>query len=148
MTLVNFKHRPVGRNFNNLLDDLFLEFPSIKSNEWVAGSNAQAAPVNVRETDNSYELEVIAAGFEKGDFSIQLENDLLTITAERKSEKEDKTGKYLRQEYKFRSFKRSFTVKENIDAEGIAAQYVNGVLLLNLPKKTEVRASAKNITVH
>ena len=70
---------------------------------------------------------------------------MLTIEGVKNTESKD--AKDLRAEYRYESFKRSFTVDENIQAEAISAQYVNGVLRLNLPKKPEVKASAKQIEI-
>jgi len=92
-------------------------------------------------------LEVIAPGFEKEDFKINLEKNLLTISADKKSENEVKTEKHLRNEYKHQSFKRSFTIDEKINTETIDAKYVNGILTLNLPKKQEVKPTPKQINI-
>jgi HSP20 family protein len=147
MTLVNFKARPVERNFNNVMDTFLTGFPSVFRDEFATGSAKQFAPVNVVDTENGYELELIAPGFDKDDFTIQLDKNLLTIGAEQKREKEAKSGKHLRQEYKFQSFKRSFTLDEKIDAEFIDAKYENGVLKVTLPKKAEVKPATKQITI-
>ncbi|MBD0366160.1 MAG: Hsp20/alpha crystallin family protein, partial [Flavisolibacter sp.] len=66
---------------------------------------------------------------------------------EKKETAENNNKKYTRREYKYQSFTRSFTIDETIDTEKIDAKYVNGVLTLNLPKKPEVKASAKEINV-
>ena len=92
-------------------------------------------------------LEVIAPGFQKEDFKINLDNNTLTISAEKKEEKENQNEKFIRKEYKQQSFKRSFTIDENIDAENISAKYVNGVLTLNLAKKQEVKPQIKEISI-
>ena len=90
---------------------------------------------------------MVAPGFEKNDFNVNLEKNILTVSAERKSEAENKDEKQIRKEYSYRSFKRSFTIDEKVDSEKIEAKYVNGVLTLNLPRKEEVKASAKEISV-
>ncbi len=72
---------------------------------------------------------------------------MLTISAEKKNEVKDENEKQIRSEYSYRSFNRSFTLDEKIDAEKIEAKYLNGVLTLNLPKKAEVKASAKEISI-
>jgi HSP20 family protein len=72
---------------------------------------------------------------------------VLTVSAEKKSEEKKENVKQIRKEYSYRSFKRSFTIDDKIDATGIEASYVNGVLTLNLPKKAEVRDAAKDITI-
>ena len=104
-------------------------------------------PVNIRESKEAYQLEVVAPGFEKNDFNINLEKSILTISAEKKNEVKEESEKQIRKEYHYRSFKRSFTLDEKIDAEKIEAKYVNGVLTLNLPRKVEVKASTKEISV-
>jgi HSP20 family protein len=92
-------------------------------------------------------LEVIAPGFEKTDFNINLDQNLLTISAEKKDDVKQENEKQIRREYSYRSFKRSFTLDEKIDATNIEASYINGVLTLNLPKKEVVKAKATEITI-
>jgi HSP20 family protein len=147
MTLVNFRNRPVEKNFNNVLDTFWAGFPSVFRDDFGASNFKQFAPVNVKEVENGYQLEVVAPGLEKEDFKISLDKNLLTISAETKNEAEAKAEKHLRREYQFQSFKRSFTVDENIDTENIDAKYVNGVLVLNLPKKAEVKPATKQISI-
>lgn len=144
MTQLRFKNHPGQRSFNNLVDHLFNDYPSM----YRAGQDfKQLTPVNVKESENGYVLEVVAPGLNKEDFRIDLDKQTLTISAEKKAEAEDKSNKQIRTEYKFQSFKRSFTIDEKIDTENISAQYVNGVLTLNLPKKVEVKAAVKQISV-
>jgi HSP20 family protein len=145
MTFVNVKNRPANGHFNNFASDFFAPFPSIWKEDLLS-ARKEIVPVNIRETENAYEVDVVAPGFEKEEFAIGLENNLLTVSAERKREEDVKSGKFLRNEYKTTSFKRSFTVDDKIDAEAISAQYVNGVLALNLPKKASVKTT-KQITI-
>lgn len=147
MLNVNFKQRPLEGSINNLVDELFAEFPVLFKNDFNKTEGKASVPVNVKETANGYELEIIAPGFDKSDFKINLEDTLLTISAERKVEQKKETEKQIRNEFSYKSFKRSFTVDEKIDATKIDAAYVNGVLLLNLPKKEIVKASAKEIMI-
>ena len=144
MTLVKFNNRPA--NGFNLLDNFFNELPAFFKDDF--GTKAQGfVPVNVKETKDTYQVEVVAPGFEKNDFNINLEKNILSVSAEKKGETENKDEKQTRKEYSFHSFKRSFTIDEKVDAEKIEAKYVNGVLTLNLPRKEEVKASAKEILV-
>ena len=145
MTQVRFNGQPVGRSFNNLMDDFFASVPSIIRDEFVPAK--QNVPVNIKETETDYQLEVVAPGFEKENFKISLENKILTIEGEKKTEEENKNEKIVRREFRNQSFKRSFTVDENIDKDNISAKYVNGVLTLNLPKKGEVKPSTQQISV-
>ena len=147
MAYVKFNSRPFEGTFNNLVDDLFTELPVLFKNDFNNTERKGTIPVNVKETEKSYQLEVVAPGFEKSDFEVNMEQDLLTISAEKKSEVKDENEKYIRREYSFRSFKRSFTLDEKIDATNIEASYVNGVLTLNLPKKVAVKASATEIII-
>jgi len=147
MAYVKFNSRPFEGTFNNLVDDLFTELPVLFKNDFNNTERKGTIPVNVKETVKSYQLEVVAPGFEKSDFKVNMEQDLLTISAEKKSEVKDENEKYIRREYSFRSFKRSFTLDEKIDATNIEASYVNGVLTLNLPKKVAVKAAATEIII-
>lgn len=141
MTLVKFNRKPLDTGFNNLMDDLFADMPVYFRN------GLKSVPVNVREDEKSYTLEIVAPGFEKSDFKVSLDKQLLTIEAQKKNEENDQNGKLLRKEYNFQSFKRSFTLDEKMDASNIDAKYVNGILTLNLPKKAEVKPSVKQISI-
>src|SRR5215467_12273266 len=144
MTIVKLNNKP--NNGFGLLDNFFNDFPTLFKDDF--GANFKNfAPVNIKETKEAYQLEVVAPGFEKNDFNINLEKNILTISVEKKSETENKDEKQIRKEYSYHSFKRSFTIDEKVDAEKIEAKYVNGILTLNLPRKEEVKASAKEILV-
>ena len=148
MTQLRLNRRPVDAGFNNLLNDFFGEWPVYDRRngfeKWTG------VPVNIRETNDAYQLEVVAPGFDKNDFKVNVENNLLTIEAAKEAVKEettDKQEKWVRNEYRFKSFKRSFTLDEKIQTAEIAAKYENGVLLLNLPKKAEVKPSVQQISI-
>lgn len=148
MTHVKFNSKPFEGTLNNLVDNLFSELPGLFRQDFNEPATKGFVPVNVKETANDYRMEIIAPGFEKADFVVNLDRNLLTISAERKTETKDETEKEIRREYGYRSFKRTFTLDEKIEATKIAATYVNGVLLLNLPKKTEVKPAATTITIN
>ena len=147
MTFVTLNNRPIQKSFNNLMDDLFATIPSILRDDSVTPPFRSFTPVNVKETENDYVLEVVAPGFQKEDFKINLDNNTLTVSVEKKEETEKKNEKFIRKEFKQQSFSRSFTIDKNIDAESISAKYVNGVLTLNLAKKQEVKPSVKEISI-
>ena len=147
MLNVNFKQKPFEGTVNSFVDELFSELPVLFKNDFNNPERKGSVPVNVKETENGYQLEVIAPGFDKADFKINLDDSLLTISAEKKTEEKKETDKQIRREFSFRSFKRSFTVDATIDATKIDASYINGVLILNLPKKEVVKASAKEIII-
>ena len=97
--------------------------------------------VNIRETNDAFEVEMAAPGMTKDDFRIELDNNVLMITSERQSESEDKENtSYTRREFSYQSFQRTFQLpKEVVDSEKIEAKYENGLLHLVIPKKEEAK---------
>ena len=101
-------------------------------------------PVNIKETETAFSLELIAPGLKKESFNIEIEKELLTISSENKVENtEDSEGKFTRREFRTASFKRSFKLPENVNAEEINAAYQDGILSIALPKKEEAAKPAK-----
>ena len=147
MTHVKFNRKPFDGTFNNFVDELFTELPALFQTELNQLNRKGFVPVNVKETEKSYQLDVVAPGFEKKDFKINLDDNLLTVSGEKKDEVKEENQKQIRKENSYPSFKRSFTVDEKIDATNIEASYINGVLTLNLPKKEVVKASATEISI-
>jgi len=147
MAYVKFSRKPFEGTFSNLVDDLFTELPVLLSSGFNNTVRKDSVPVNVKETEKSFQLDVIAPGFDKTDFKVNIEQDILTVSAEKTNEANEESDKQIRKEYNFRSFKRSFTLDEKIDATNIEASYVNGVLRLNLPKKEAVKQSATEIVI-
>ena len=147
MTRFTISRKPYQRPLNNLVDELFNDMPFFSKGDFNKAARNGSVPVNVKETGNAYQLEVIAPGYEKADFSVNIEQDLLTISVEKQPAPTADNEKMLRNEYVSGSFKRSFTIDEKIDATKIEASYVNGVLVLNLPKKENVKEPAKQIEI-
>jgi len=139
MTLVKHNYR----NVNDLFDEFFTQFPAA----WGKEKGWNIPPVNIHETNEAYHLELVAPGLVKEDFKINLEKGLLTISYEKKTETENKEYKTYRKEFNVTSFKRSFSVDDKINADGIQAKYDNGILKLLLPKKEEVKVVPKEITI-
>ena len=113
-------------------------------------ANSTMPAVNIRETDNAYEVQMAAPGMRKQDFKIELENNILTISSEKIEEREeDGKEKYSRKEFSYESFQRSFNLpKEVVDEDKIEAHYKDGVLYLTIPKKEKARQRlAKKIEV-
>ena len=106
-------------------------------------------PVNIRETDKSYEMELYAPGLTKSDFRLEVEGDLLTVSFESRQEnkEENKKEAWFRQEYKVQSFTRSFSLGDIIDAAKISARYENGVLFLGLPKKEYAQKISRKVEI-
>ena len=103
-----------------------------------AAGQTQTPAVNVLEDEKAYSIEVAAPGVQKKDFHLELENDVLTIYTEKKEDKKNQENHYLRREFSFQSFKRSFELPESVDQEGIKASHEAGILRVNLPKREEI----------
>ena len=146
MTLVKFNQKPFEGTFNSFVDDLIAGFPVLTKNEAIQQWKG-FVPVNVKETEKNYNIEIVAPGFEKNDFKVSLDQQILTVSAEKQNEVKAENEKQIRKEYSYRSFTRSFTLDEKTDGAAIDAKYVNGVLTLNLPKKEEVKPSVKQISI-
>ena len=122
----------VNEFFNNDLSDW--------SNRHYSDTNTTLPAVNIKENTDAFVVEMAAPGMVKDDFKIELNNDLLTISSEKKNENESKEGEtYTHREYSYQSFSRSFTLPKTVDAEKISAKYENGVLSLAIPKKEEAK---------
>lgn len=144
MTTVKLKQFPASPSLNNLMDDFFMHFPSLYRDDSANAFNKNV-PVNVRQVENGYQVEVVVPGFTKEDIKVDLENNQITISAAKKHEAAH--GKVIRSEYKYQDFKRTFNLDEKIDTEKIEGKYENGVLYLNLYNKEEVKAPVKQITI-
>ena len=105
--------------------------------------------VNVLDTANNYLVEMAVPGLKKSDFNISLDNQLLSISAELKSEYEDVDNEnYTRREFGYSSFKRTFTLPESVETDKISAKYDDGILKVTLPKREEEKKKPlKNIEV-
>lgn len=145
MTLVKVNNN-LSRSIDGMMKDLLNEFPTTVAKTF-REDVLNFPPVNIVEKTASYLVDLSAPGFEKTDFAIKLEGNVLTITTETKDEKKEEGDKLIRKEFTYKGFKRSFTIDEKIDAENIAAKYENGILKLELPKKEILKAGAKEISV-
>lgn len=104
--------------------------------------------VNILEDKEDFKISLAVPGMKKQDFKIDVEGDMLTISAETQEEKEEKEKKYSRQEYRYSSFSRSFTIPEGTRADKIEARYEDGVLKLAIPKTGEIKKQeARHIAV-
>jgi HSP20 family protein len=98
---------------------------------------------NVKENKTEYSIELAAPGLEKNDFKIGIENDVLSISAEKQHEKNEETEKYTRHEFEYNAFSRSFRLPDSVNSEKIDARYENGLLRLTIPKRPESISSLK-----
>lgn len=138
----------------NLIKRNTVPFPSIIDEllkpDWLGGMqnfNTNVPAVNIKETDTSFGIELAAPGKNKEDFNIEIDHNVLTISSEEKTEKEEKTneGKYTRKEFSYASFRRAFTLPETVNTDSINATYENGVLQVALPKREEALPKPKRL---
>jgi HSP20 family protein len=132
-------------NINYLFDEILNGFPPNWGKDQLQNTFAPAA--NVYETNEGFHIALNVPGRNKEDFKITIENDLLTIAFEQKEAAENKDYKTLRREFSFKSFKRCFSIDENINAETVQAKYENGILKLLLPKKEAIKIAPKEIVI-
>lgn len=139
MTLMK-RSNPVFPSFPSLLDNLWSRDWMDWSNLNYSNTNTTLPAVNVLENDNEFMIELAAPGMKKEDFRINLENNILTISSERKEEKEEKKDQYSRREFSYQSFQRSFTLPEyHADREKVSAKYTDGILHITIPKREEAK---------
>jgi HSP20 family protein len=120
----------VPTSFSNLIDRFFSESVARSG-----GAVYSFVPkVDIYETDKSFELHVAVPGMSKEDFKLDLNENYLTISGERKFTKERKENHFQSIETQFGSFSRSFALPDNVDAAKISAKYNNGILEVTLPK--------------
>jgi HSP20 family protein len=113
----------------NLFDDDFLPLLSDRKSTMPA--------VNIREDEKKYFLELAIPGMDKKDLKIDINEDVLTISSENKSETEENRNGYKRKEFSYSSFSRNFYLPENVEREKIEANYKDGILSVELPKQEE-----------
>ena len=129
---------------------LFVTFPDIDKELY--GKHAKnVMKTDVKETDNSYEVDIDLPGFKKDEIEAKLENGYLTISAAKgldKEEKDEKDGKYIRKERYSGAMSRSFYVGDELKQEDIKAKYQDGILKLSVPKKEQKKVeTTKHIAI-
>lgn len=134
-----------SESFPAFFDDFFKPW-----NEWFGSGKSLTTPaVNIIENKNHYEVSVAAPGLKKDDFNIDLEENMLMISCEKEENKEEKDERFTRKEYNYTSFRRSFTLPDEVIKDKIEAVYQDGVLKITLPKTEESKKAtlSKHITV-
>ena len=139
-----FELIPFDRTIRHMTNfDPFRELDNMERSFFVNGSVVSAFRTDVSDTGDAFKLEAELPGFSKDDIKIDIENDCLTISAERKFDDEDKKKNFVKRERFYGSYSRSFDVT-GIDTDAIEASYNDGVLTLTMPKKkAEVPASRR-----
>jgi HSP20 family protein len=124
-----------SRFFNDFLDKDLLDW----SDKHFSNTNTTLPAVNIKESDNGFNVEVAVPGMSKDDFRINLDNNILCISSEKKLESEKTEESYSRKEFSYQSFSRSFTLPHSADEGNIKAKYDNGILRIEIPKREEAK---------
>lgn len=139
MNIVKFGYRPT---FSSLFDEVF---------ERAMGEDREVAckpAANIRETEKSYLAELVLPGFEKEEITVNMEKNVLNISANHEEKESNEEGKYTWNEFrKINSYKRSFVLPEDVNADAIKAEYRNGILMVTLPKMEPVTEPVKQISI-
>jgi len=144
MSLLKVYKHPI-----NTFDQLFDNFFDNKFSEIVTKGNFLSQPnVNIKETEDAFELELAAPGLKREDFKVDVQNDHLTIKVEREQENEEQAEDYKRREFNFTSFQRSFHLDKTINVENISAAYTDGILSVNLPKQEEAKKTLRTVEIN
>jgi len=124
--------------FTSLIDDLFI------NQDWNHIS-ATLPAANIIEADDHFNIELAAPGKKKSDFTIKLDEGVLTISSETETKSTEKDDNFTRKEFGYSSFKRSFNIPETISDDKISASYKEGILTVSLPKKAEALPQPKKL---
>ena len=112
-------------------------FPSFEQN-WTMNP-----AVNIIEGDTDFRVEVAAPGLNKEDFKVHVEKNILEISAEKKEETVSENKKFLRKEFNYSEFKRTFSLPSSVEADKIKATHKNGILTVEIPKKDEAKVNPR-----
>ena len=114
------------------------------SNFFSDGADYNVPAVNIKETKKGFEIEVAAPGMNKEDLNVNVEKNVLTVSTEKETKKEQENENFTRREFGFTSFSRSFSIPESVNIEKIKASHKNGVLKIELPKVEEAKLKNKH----
>ncbi len=139
-----------SKSVNSFFDDFITKdlFDWTDKNFASLGSNLPS--VNLKETDTNIEIELAAPGMKKEDFKVEIENDMLMISSEKEEEKEEvgKKDNYIRKEFNYQSFCRTFSLPETANENKIEANYKDGILHVVIEKKEgNPKRAQKNIPI-
>lgn len=129
--------RKERRFFPSIVDEFFGRDFMPDLFEFQTGVNMPS--VNIIEGKDDYRIEVAAPGLEKKDFKINLDNNVLTITSEREDKSEVEKERYMRREFSYSSFTRSFSLPQSVDMANITANHKDGVLTIIVPKREDAK---------
>ncbi|MEE1961230.1 HSP20 family protein [Flagellimonas taeanensis] len=133
--------------WSSWIDEMFnKEIPTVFTSNFNTGITLPK--VNIRETKDSYYVEMAVPGLKKSDFMVDLDNKILSISADAKTEAHENEGNLIRKEFGYSSFKRSFSLPETVNEDKIKAEYRDGILSIHLPKLEEaIQKPARTIKI-
>ncbi len=108
----------------------------------------QKTPVNIIESKETFDIQVLAPGLKKEDFVLSVDNGLLTISYTKTKEENTEGFTFVKKEFSIDSFKRTFTLTDKTDSEKIEASYTNGILEVKIAKKEQVKPEVKTIKIN
>ena len=131
------KKTPLFPAFPTFFDDFFTKDFFDWNDKNFAKVGTTLPSVNLKETEKDFRIDLAVPGMKKDDFKIEMQNGILNISSEKKEEKEekDKEGNYLRKEFSYEAFSRTFSMPENAKDDSIAATYKDGILTIKIAKK-------------
>jgi HSP20 family protein len=146
MSLIKFNNRNrLFPSWNNDSLKSFLSSDDFFNNDFLEEDSLMPA-MNVKEHDDDFEIEFAAPGFSKKDFEVTIDDNILNVCGEKKTEVEEKEEDYTRKEFSYNSFKRSLSLPKTVNADqNVKATYKNGILKLNLQKKEELKEQPKKV---
>ncbi|MBO9571292.1 MAG: Hsp20/alpha crystallin family protein [Chitinophagaceae bacterium] len=153
-TIAKRQNGNAPQTFGKMVDHLFQQTLQDFFTDplWTGSSALQQSrvPINVRETPDSFQIDVVAPGCRKEDFNVAIKENMLTVGLDRKEEnaETDETRGWVRNEFIQQSFTRSFTLDETVDANRISCEYKDGILRINLPKNEKAQIQSRQIDVH
>ncbi|MCF8307607.1 MAG: Hsp20/alpha crystallin family protein [Bacteroidales bacterium] len=134
--------RLIRYGYANPMEELLRNFMDYENAD--GENNCYVPKSNIAEKDNEYAIEIAAPGLSKKDITIEIEDDVLAVKSEKK---EDPDVQYTLKEFGYGNFERTFSLPEDIDQSNINASFEDGILTISLPKKEEVEAPKKEITI-
>jgi HSP20 family protein len=149
MTLVKFSNGNKSQALSPVFNDIFESF--FNNDPYVSDRLVSRVPaVNIAESENEYCIELAVPGMKKDDFKINLDKNVLSISAETKTENEENVQekRYNRREYSYSSFVRTFTLPDSADYAQIAASYIDGILTIKVAKKEEAKIQSRQISIN
>lgn len=132
----------IAPTFRSLVEDFFgdSDFFNVKDKNFVPAAN-------IKEMDTEFQVELAVPGMTRDDIKVEVQDGILTISAEKNEQKEEKNEKFTRREFNYNKFSRSFTLPALVNVDGIKANYMDGVLHLNLPKAVKTLPESKKILI-